>query len=380
MRSKARVIPILVVLALGGSLVGCGGTPAPQATPNGDGGTLVTGPSATGTPTGEPSPTAPPPPPASSTLASKAGFVWAYDPANPAYVASGPYHFNSAGGAVNISRTAAGRYLVSFVGLGGPGGVAHAQAYGGNSNYCNVMNWNGEGGNENVTVHCFNAAGTLTDSTFVANWAAGSQDTARFGYLWAEQPTNTNRYNPSASYRYDAVNSDDLAVERLSTGRYLVHMPTSAPVDEPVGPWAYQVTAYSTNNRCKLHSVDREHADAVVACRTPAGADADTLFSISYQNLSNMLGRQDRRFDISGQGLEPPIDPVANPATGLYVATLPAMGADQGHVVSLATGTSATYCHIRDWVSNGSDLAASTVCFDTAGAAAASGFLVSATW
>ncbi|MGE5829559.1 MAG: hypothetical protein ACM30G_14545 [Micromonosporaceae bacterium] len=314
-----------------------------------------------------------------STMPNRAGYVWASN-ATSSYMATGNYWYNSGGGVINISRYATGRYVVDFVGLGDvttdTRGIAHAQAYGTTSNYCNVQDWDGVSGNMEVAVNCYTAAGAYADTRFVANWAEGSQDNAMFGYLWANDPSNPATYTPPARYRYDAYNPDDLSVTRLSTGRYEVHLPIIA-VDEPAAPYAYQITAVNSNRRCKLHSNNLGAAKAVVACRTPAGANADSRFSISYSAVGSMIGRVDRSSDKLGNPSAYYTGGITNSAVGVYTAEL-GLNENKGHVVSLATGTTATYCHIRNWSVSGTHLNATSVCYTTGGVAANSGIFFSA--
>jgi hypothetical protein len=171
------------------------------------------------------------------------------------------------------------------------------------------------------------------------------------------------------------VQAISLTVKRLSTGRYEVTIPVSA-VEEPAFPWGFQISAYASRQLCKLHSFDPGTQKAVVACRTPDGLNADSRFTLSYYAYANMLGRIDNRFAVSGSGYSG----VANPSTGVYTATLDELGQARGQVVSVATGTASTHCHVRNWSQAGADLSATTVCFNLAGAPASSSFLVSGAW
>lgn len=308
-----------------------------------------------------------------STKASKAGFVWSYNSAG-SYAVSSAYQYNSAGGAINITYSGVGSYTVTFNGLGDSGGVAHAQAYGNNSNYCTISSWTNSGGNENLNVRCYNASGAPVDSTFVANYAVGSEGNARFSYLWANDHTSTITYKPSENYRYDAVSSSDMTVKRTATGRYEVYLPAAGP--ELSDPWNFQITAYGSASQCKLASFSASSRKAQVACRTAGGVSVDTRFALSFNSEGSYLGRGDRRFGEYSSGS----DGVSNPAAGVYSVRAGELGQPKGQVVALARGTSSTYCHVRNWQVAGADLDMTVVCFNPGGAAASSAFTLGVTW
>jgi hypothetical protein len=308
-----------------------------------------------------------------STLANKIAFVWVYQPSS-SFTASGSYQFNSGGGATTVTHTGTGLYQVTFGGLGSPGGVAHAQAYGASSNYCTVNGWYPSGSDQNIDVACFNAGGAPADTTSVVNFAQGSQGSARFSYLWAEKPTQSGAYHPSQQYRYDAVNSSGITVKRTGTGRYEVYLPAAGP--ELSDPWTYQITAYLSRNLCKLAGFSISGRTAQVACRTPGGSYADSRFALSFASEASFLGRGDRRYGEYRHDS----DGVENPSTGVYVVRANELGQDKGQVVALATGTSSTYCHVSGWGSAGADLVMRVGCFNPGGAAASSKFTLGVTW
>jgi hypothetical protein len=386
MRRPAYALLFVAALSLVGGLAACG----KPSTPNGAANTDTIGSDSTpvlgGAPSSSPSTvasTSPSPgggggggtsdPPPHSTIANKAGYTWVYQAA-ASYPSATPYQYNSAGGAISINHTGTGRYIVTFGGLADTGGVAQAQAYGSTSDYCTVDSWYPAGANQNVAVSCFTASGQYDDSRFVVSFAVGSQGSARFSYLWAEQATNTATYHPSASYRYDAVNSGAITVHRVSTGQYQVYLPAAGP--ELSDPWTIQVTAYGSRFLCKLASFTVSTRKAVVACRDANGFLADTKFSLSFASESSLLGRGDRRY---GEGSSAS-DGVQNPSSGVYVVRLQQLGADLGQVVAIASGSASTYCHVGSWGSAGADLDVHVNCYNPGGALASSQFLVAATW
>ncbi len=96
-------------------------------------------------------------------------YVWANNPTAASYTPSTTYSHNSSGSPVSINRSSAGRYAVTFAGLGGSGvagGNVQVTGYGGNSADCKVRFWSSAGANFTANVACFNANGTPSDSRY----------------------------------------------------------------------------------------------------------------------------------------------------------------------------------------------------------------------
>jgi hypothetical protein len=72
------------------------------------------------------------------------------------------YIFNSAGGGVTRTRTAAGRYTITFAGLDLSAGNVQVTSYGAAAQFCKVVGWGGS----NASVACFDHAGAAADSEF----------------------------------------------------------------------------------------------------------------------------------------------------------------------------------------------------------------------
>ncbi|HEX9985183.1 MAG TPA: hypothetical protein VGF69_18140 [Thermoanaerobaculia bacterium] len=103
--------------------------------------------------------------------ANPQGFVWANQETSPSYAPNASYAHNSTGGAVKITRTAAGAYTVLFAGLGAAGAAMKSNvqvtAYNGRT-ACNVVSWSGSP-DLSVKVHCFYIPdGSMRDSQFTA--------------------------------------------------------------------------------------------------------------------------------------------------------------------------------------------------------------------
>jgi hypothetical protein len=368
-----RPLRLALAALLAGTLAACGdagdptGAPSPQTT-------LAAAQSsqAAGSPSAVPSPVNETRPP-KATQPSKAGYLWVFQ-ADGSFTAATAYQFNSAGGPITVEHQGTGQYRVTYAGLGDPGGVAHAQAYGSAGDFCAVQGWAPNGPDQQVDVACFDPGGAPADRTFVTNFAAGSQDTVRFSYLVADQPNNAARYQPAAARRYDDVAPAETTARRTDLGRYEVHLP--AAVRQPGEPYTVQITAYGSAGHCKLSTLDEATGTALVACRSAGGSYVDTRFALSYAAGGSHLGRSDRRFaeyTSASTG-------VTSPSEGTYVIRATGLGQARGQVVALATGADDGYCHVAGWTVVGADLDMRVACFEPGGVAASGDFLLGVTW
>ena len=381
MRRLAVTVGMLVVFGAGVGLSACG----KKANPPGGAGGLGAGPAASqsGGPDGTgglgTGPTAGPSGPASAgpgprLLASKAGYVWGSDPTSPSYVAVGEYRYNSSGGPVSVSRQGTGSYRVTFAGLGDPGGVAHATAYGANANFCAVVRWNPSGADETVEVKCWDRGTAEVDTMFVANFAVGSQAGAALSYLWADGGNRTGRYTPNDQYRYDTT-GQAAWIERAGAGHYKVFVPVSKGLTGD--PSTFQVTSYGAATfRCKLSRVSIATGVHEVVCHDAVGTPYDSKFALTFSSQGSVLGRTDKRY---GEYTDASAG-TTNPATGVYVVPARELGQARGQVVAYATRDSSTYCHVGRWYVSGADLSMEVRCFDSGGNPAAAQFMVGVTW
>jgi|KBSSwiStaDraftv2_1062776.scaffolds.fasta_scaffold90727_2 hypothetical protein len=327
-------------------------------------------PSPTAGPTTAPTPAAPVPAPSTN---NKSGFAWANQPGTASYTLSHAYRFTTSGGQIHVNRFGTGAYEVVFDGIGSPGGIAHATAYGANSNFCNVLNWGAAGGNEIVAVQCFSAAGAPVDSTFLVNYASKQSGLTRFSYLWADQPAAAD-YAPASTYRYDSTGGTP-KVKRTATGRYRVTLPASADLGGE--PYTFQVTAYgSTPMHCKITATYVAAATHQVDCLNTSGIFADTTFEVTFASSGSFIGRDERRY---GEYTDVSPAVVVNPG-GNYTVPASEMGQDKGQVMAYAEGGDGTYCHTGGWAAAGTTLNMVVRCFNIDGSPAESQFRVMVTW
>jgi len=104
-----------------------------------------------------------------SSPSRKWGYVWADNPKASRYTPNLMYSYNSSRKEIEINRKGAGRYKVTFIGLGGgkiAGGNVQVTAYGPGNENCKVESWISGGPDFIVNVRCFTASGNPVDTRF----------------------------------------------------------------------------------------------------------------------------------------------------------------------------------------------------------------------
>jgi S-layer homology domain len=89
-------------------------------------------------------------------------YVWANLPTTASYTPDTGYSFNSAGGAVSITRTGTGAYTVTFSGLSLVHGNVQVSKYNVGAGECHPYFWNVS----SVYVRCYDASGAAVDAQF----------------------------------------------------------------------------------------------------------------------------------------------------------------------------------------------------------------------
>jgi hypothetical protein len=313
-------------------------------------------------------------PPVGAIVAPIEGYVWGWQPAAASYTSNTGYEYNSAGGAVQVSRSGVGRYAVRFVNMAGQGGVAHVSAYGAN-NICTVSSWGPAFGDEIVNVRCYTPAGAATDSRFIAHVTNRTDGAAR-GYLWSNDATPpVGGYTPSPTYSYDST-GQAIAVFGEGTGSYAVEL--GAFGQDIGGDWtsgALRVTAYGAAAvTCQVMDptffVDPEVLR--VRCYDTTGNHVNTRFVLSYaRGVVPVSATVDNLVDpvpvgwSSPGGTEPVITEIDD--DGDYLVSFPGAGTAGGHAYAGIMGTPPMFCTIHSWTVSGGALNLRVRCYQPGG-------------
>jgi hypothetical protein len=179
-------------------------------------------------------------------------------------------------------------FVVTFPGVGGPGGIAFAVGDGaGQGIPCTVNSWWHVDTTEKVAVHCsapinyyyYNVA-------YTRQVAAGGS----YAYAQASRPT-TSSYTPDATYQY-ATSGKKMTVTRQSVGRYTVTVPSvvtnggTVAVGSTGGANAYcRVVSWKPTSNARV-----SNQKVLVRCDRPWGGPVDSPFGIAYAQGTSILG------------------------------------------------------------------------------------------
>jgi hypothetical protein len=212
---------------------------------------------------------------------NKVGWVYGDQPETASYTPDTTYSFNSAGGGVSISRSAAGVYVVSFPGLGSGSQASNVLVSGySTSGTCKVSSWSPS--TADVTVRCYDSAGVAADSYFTLIYQSRSggfgSSSKGLAFLWADQESAPS-YTPDTAYQYNSTGSVNTMM-RHGAGVYEAVLPGLDGLGGTV-----QVTGYGSGaGRCKTSGwspdVDGQHVS--VLCFDAAGAPSDQKFTLVF--------------------------------------------------------------------------------------------------
>ncbi len=310
------------------------------------------------------------------------------------------YSFNSAGGAITITKGTTGAYGVQFENLATSAeGVVQVSGYN-TSGFCISPGWSTGGGTVYADVDCYDAAGHPANAAFTVLYQARN---APFGsaskgvaYTYDNEPSEVS-YTPTfASFNSTGGTN---TIKRNRIGNFTVTLPGLAKLGGDV-----QVTAKCGAcaaaklpvQRCKVASWDSgaSSTDVTVQCYTSAGAPSNAVFSLAYavgEPMGVTPGVNPRSAWayandlVSTTAYEPNIHYQYNgfgtgrltarkTGTGLYTMTIPGTLTYATSVAMVtATGAGSGYCNLVSWTTSTINVA----CFNQGGIPADSRFEVS---
>lgn len=218
----------------------------------------------------------------SDAFPGRFGFAIADQETSAGYAAAAGKSFNAAGQPVQITRTSAGNYQVVFTGNtrsdnATPAETFHVSAADPSGNTrCEVVNWDYSSGS--VNVRCAEVGGTAVDGKFVIVMLEAGRVGQRHALAWA----NCGAVSCTPSPTYARSTGGDIAVTRVSTGRYDV---VFSGLRRVTGADNVLVTSYASNGGfCKVVAVDNTGANDLVAtlqCFGPGASLADRFFTVA---------------------------------------------------------------------------------------------------
>ncbi|WP_020521729.1 hypothetical protein [Catelliglobosispora koreensis] len=289
-----------------------------------------------------------------------------------------------------------GRWTVTFPGQGIAGGVVHVTAVhdalaNPPGRWCQADSWGVVGLNEVVKVSCYSPFGALDPTPgFSVQFSRSSGapvGAGRYGYIHANAVCGIITQYNSAGFGNTCTHA---GVGAYSVG--FTAMGTPGPIDG-----GFQVTAVNgaVGARCKIAGPWTSSANgqfARIFCFNPAGALANTAFTVSYQYRRSLYGpvAPPNRFGYLLN--QPPVGPASTnfnnlaAANGIVVFGPPVWTVRFPNIYSTAPsntqvtafGTTSHFCGLhKPWQPAGTAVDAHVNCFTNAGVPVNSGFLIS---
>ena len=206
---------------------------------------------------------------------SDLAFAYGHRPTTASYAPAAKGSWNPVG-TTQVTRSAVGKYLVTFKGLAaelppGVGGHAQVNLVGTSNAHCTVQAWGSSGTPDlSVAVGCYTAAGVPVDARFAVLFLT---PTDHLAYTLADQPSATSRYQPSPVYSSNP-SGGGTTILPYGGGRYHVSWDTF----QLIGFGNMQVTAFGGNTRCILTSLG--YFGGSVECFGPDGAPKESYFTL----------------------------------------------------------------------------------------------------
>ena len=178
-------------------------------------------------------------------------------------------------------------FVVTFPGVGGPGGVALANIDG--PGVCTVRTWSHSQTTEKVAVHC---APTADYGIFHVAYTRQVAADGSYAYAQASRPTLPS-YTPDPTYQY-ATSGKRMTVTRQSVGRYTVTIPSvvTAGATVAIGSSGSKEAVCRVASWKPTSQQQVSTQQVLVRCDAPWGVPIDSPFVIVYAQGTSILGRQ----------------------------------------------------------------------------------------
>jgi hypothetical protein len=199
----------------------------------------------------------------------------------------------------------------------------------------------------------------------------------KFGYVWADQPTNPS-YTPSTFYQKNSQGRTN-TITRQGVGQYTVNFPALAGTNGGT----VNVTAYgSGTSYCGVVSWGGSPDVSVsVRCADTNGSLVDSYFDATYTEKTKLAGKfgyvwadqptsasytPSTFYQYNSKGLT---NTITRNGTGSYVVKFPGLWrATNGGTVKVTTyGPVSTRCKVTSWGPSGADVFVGVLCVNSFG-------------
>jgi hypothetical protein len=224
-----------------------------------------------------------------SNQSYKQAWVWADDTTGATFFTPNlSWQWNSTGANNTVSRTATGRYTVTFPGQTLSAGNIQVTAYGSSSAYCKVVGWSGTV----ADVACYTTSGSPTNTQFTAAFTDRRGSTGpvwtQFAHMWGSDASSTSWYTPPTTWNVNSRSAGGGQARKTATGVYEVNLPGQVGFGSTIAN-TVTVTAYGTSSgTCRVSnwfttgSAGSGSATIVVRCHTSSGSAVDSQWSLDF--------------------------------------------------------------------------------------------------
>jgi uncharacterized protein YjdB len=311
-------------------------------------------------------------------------YALADNPTAFSYTVAADKFYNSSGQSITITRTANGRYQVSFSGNQPPAGQTQnfqVTALGTDPVYCKIAAVTTTATAVVAAVSCYDMDGDYTDQAFTILMPGSGALPGRYAFGWADQPTGSG-YTPSAMFNATGQN---LVIRRQDEGAYTVTFAGAGRVDRDVDTDIVLVTAAGPGqNRCtpvSLMSVDVLPVHCATGSTYTYNQDPDDAgfmtallergmpgkrFAYAYVHSQFTAPSTRQTYTSNGGAVE-----VTRPSAGRIDITFRGLGrtANNGNETAyvVAEGNDNAFCKLVNWQTAGADLTVSAICYSEEG-------------
>ena len=191
-------------------------------------------------------------PAAAGTAPSGNAWVVVRQPALAAYTPASRDQWNSAGGAITVTRSGTGDWDVTLPGQGAAatdnGGHVQVTALGSAPAICAVGQWSPSGADIVVTVRCDAVTGGAIDTAFSLGWVHESYDAGynpTFAYLYLDTPGDAAG-TPQLEYQHNVAGGGSITFTSASAGNHTFQIPGMGR------PTFVTVAPYGLRERCRV--------------------------------------------------------------------------------------------------------------------------------
>jgi hypothetical protein len=163
-------------------------------------------------------------------------------------------------------------------------GTVKVSPYGPGGGSCQVANWRTTRGGEQITVHCFTAAGMARNRRFDIVYARGNNLMGQNGQIIANALANGSAVMYQPKVQFDSQRGARVTIIHLDRGFYeAIFIGSNTTGNANGGSGNLQVTPVSTTPKiCSVQPIQSHTPVAFISCEAANLDSANTAFTIQW--------------------------------------------------------------------------------------------------